>query len=118
MITIQFLPYDEMEGLTSNQLINKLLKIVKHNRIVLLEGKLTSEEQAILIKKTMKSIDEEFPGVEISTIEPQMTGGSMNLRKRLLKLLMGKRHGLTIIGPAAQIAEIKKDPNKIELLMK
>ena len=34
----------------------------------------------------------------------------------LYKLLLGNRQGLTIIGPATIIKEIKKNPNKIELL--
>jgi hypothetical protein len=31
---------------------------------------------------------------------------------------LGERQGLTIIGPASIVKEIKKDPNKIQLLTK
>jgi len=33
-----------------------------------------------------------------------------------INLLLGDRNGITIIGPASIVKEIKKDPNKIELL--
>ena len=33
-------------------------------------------------------------------------------------MLLGDRQGLTVIGPATIVKEIKKDPNKIELLTK
>jgi hypothetical protein len=34
----------------------------------------------------------------------------------MLNLLLGNRQGMTIIGPATVVKEIKKDPNNIELL--
>jgi hypothetical protein len=34
----------------------------------------------------------------------------------MISAVLGDRQGLTIIGPASVVKEIKKDPNKIELL--
>jgi hypothetical protein len=34
----------------------------------------------------------------------------------MAKLLLGNREGVTIIGPASIVKEIKRDPNKVELL--
>src|SRR3989344_8524177 len=69
-LTLQFVPYNEIEGLSSIGRINKLLKIAKENKIVLLEGRLKKEEEAELIKTTMEEINEEFRGIELAVIYP------------------------------------------------
>ena len=40
MLTLQFVPYTEIESLSSVGRIRKLLNITKENRIVLLQGRL------------------------------------------------------------------------------
>jgi len=47
MVTFQFVPYQEIEGLSSAKRINKLLKIVKENKIVLLQGRLKKKKKQI-----------------------------------------------------------------------
>ncbi len=117
MLTLQFIPYSDIASLTSENRIKKLLDIVKEEKIILLEGRLQEKEETELIKKTMENINEKFTGIELSTIYPygKDAGISKRLREMLLRLLLGNRGGLTIIGPASVIKEIKKDPNKIEL---
>ena len=39
------------------------------------------------------------------------------LKQDIIKFLLGHREGITIIGPASIIKDIKKDPNKIQLLV-
>jgi len=117
MITIEFVPYSEIEGLSSIGRIRKLLKIAKENKIVLLEGRLRKEEEAELIKTTMEEIDDEFKGIELGVIYPDE--GQLNflkkLRLNLVNLVLGYRAGFTVIGPASIVKEIKKDPKRIEL---
>lgn len=118
MLTLQFIPYVEIEHLPSEKRIAKLLNVVKENKIVVLEGRLKKEEEADLIKQTMECIDEEFKGIELSVIFPEMRNKLTfeNMKKMAISLLLGNRTGITIIGPASIVKEIKKDPNKIELL--
>ena len=117
MLTLQFIPYYEIEGLTSEKRIAKLLKSVKANKIVLLEGRLKPEEEGELIQKTMSEISDSFRGIELSTINNSvLTEGFLKrLRVKIVNLLLGNRHGLTIIGPAKIVKEIKQDPDKIQL---
>ena len=68
MLTLQFIPYAEIENLDSKQRINKLLKIVKEEKIVVLEGKLRSEEEAGLIQKTMEEINTTSPVILAITV--------------------------------------------------
>lgn len=120
MVTLEFVPYREIEHLSSIGRIKKLLNIAKQNKIVLLEGRLKREEETELIKTTMEEIDEEFKGIELAVINPVNEGDDLfrKVKTNFLNLLAGQRLGLTIIGPASVVTEIKKDPSKIQLLTK
>ena len=106
-----------IESLNSLKRIQKLLKIVKAQKIVLLEGKLRSHEEAELIRKTMEEIDEDFKGIELGVVFPQEKDVAFfeKVRSNMVNLLLGNRRGFTIIGPATIVKEIKQDPNKIQL---
>ena len=121
MLTIQFVPYAEISSLSSKKRINKLLGLAKQNKIVVLEGRLGREEEAELIKKTMEQISAKFKGIEIAVIYPDegKKGNFISVgKKEVINLLLGNRQGLTVIGPATVVTEIKKDPNKLEILTK
>ncbi len=117
-LTLQFIPYAEIEQLDSKARIKKLLDAAKKDKIVLLEGRLTAEEEAQLIQKTMASINKKFKGIELSVIYPDAGNNEFfaKLKSRLVNILLGNRSGLTIIGPANVVKEIKQDPDKIQLL--
>ena len=117
MLTLQFVPYEEIEGLGSNERIKKLLGLVKDERIVVLEGRLRKEEEAELIRKTMEEISERFKGIELSVIYPDKRKGTFGktIKSNIADMLLGQRQGLTILGPASLIKEIRKDPDKIQL---
>lgn len=119
MLTIQFVPYTEIEGLNSAKRIHKLLKLVKENKIVILEGKLRSTEEAELIQKTMQDISDKFAGIEIATIhrDRQHEAFFKKLKAHFINMLLGDRRGLTIIGPASIVKEIKKDPDRIQMML-
>lgn len=119
MITLQFLPYSEIESLNSQQRIDKLLELVKSDKVVLLQGRLKPEEEANLIQQTMELIAENFKGIELCTIYPEERNLQFmkKLRRGMTKILLGQREGITILGPASVVKDIKKDPNKIELYM-
>lgn len=118
MVTIQFVPYTEIEGLSGLGRIRKLLGIAKMNKIVLLQGRLRKEEEVELIKTTMEEIDKKFKGIELAVINPAQTAqdGFQKFKYSMLNTLFGDTQGLTIIGPSNIVKSIKKDPNKIELL--
>ena len=119
MLTIEFIPYNKIREMTSITRINKLLRIAKDNRIVLLEGRLSKEEEAELIRVTMEEIDNEFKGIEMAVVQSNENGKTSigdKIRGQLANILLGNRSGFTIIGPATVVKEIKKDPNKIQLL--
>ena len=119
MLTLQYIPHTEIGHLTSREKINKILKVVKNEKIVLMEGRLKSQEEADLIEQTMEQISRSFQGIEICTIYPDKKENTQFLTKMKLmfvNMLLGKSQGITIIGPASIVKEIKRNPNKIELL--
>jgi len=120
MVTLQFVPYNEIASLTSVGRIRLLLNIAKENKIVLLQGRLKKEEEAELIQATMEEINKEFKGIELAVIDPNInrSEGFSGFKESLVNGLLGNRSGMTIIGPASVVKDIKKDPRKIELLTK
>ena len=118
MLTLHFIPYSEIEHLGSARRVKKLLDLVKQDKIVLLEGRLREQEEKDLIEITMEEISRKFKGIELSVIYPDSKGRGVlrQLKHTVIKAILGYRQGLTIIGPASIVKEIKKDPEKIELL--
>lgn len=117
-LTLQFIPYSDIESLKSPERVDKFLEIVKKNKIILLEGKMQPQEESELIRRTMEEIDDKFKGIEISPIlsEKKQAVFFKKIRENLINLLLGNRRGFTIIGPASIVKEIKQDPEKIQLL--
>lgn len=117
MLTLQFVPYREIDSLDSNKRIAKLLKLVRDDKIILLEGHLKSSEETELIKKTMEEIDNSFKGIELAVIFPDenIEGFLKKIKASFVNLILGDRRGMTIIGPANVVKEIKQDPDKIQL---
>lgn len=122
MLTFQYVPYSEIDGLSSVARIDKLLSIVKRNKIVLMQGRLQAEEEARLIERTMQLVSREFKGIELCTMNPEPKRYNSSLPRQLknafIRAIAGNRDGFTIIGPATIIKEIKRNPDKIELFTK
>lgn len=120
--SIQFLPYSEIRGLDSHQRIRKILNIILGNNILILQGRLEPEEETRLIGDTMAIIGhvKDFKGVELAVISGNGNEGFFGrFRKNLVSAIAGGDIGaVTIIGPATIVKEIKRNPKKIELLLK
>ena len=120
--SIQFLPYSEIRSLDSSQRIRKILNIVLGNNILILQGRLEPEEETRLIEDTMAMIGhvKSFRGVELAVISGNGSEGFFGrFRSNLVSAIAGGDLGaVTIIGPATIVKEIKRNPKKIELLLK
>jgi len=119
--SIQFLPYSEIRDLNSDERIRKILGIILGNNILILQGKLRTEEEARLIGDTMAMIGhvKEFKGIELAVISgDDNTGFFRKVGKGIANALSGGDLGaITIIGPATIVKDIKRNPKKIELLL-
>ena len=119
-LTIQFMSYEELSGLSISEKIRKLLKLVIDNNLILLQGKLKPEEESRLIEDTMVLIGtlKNFKGIELAVLSSKEKSGNFGgiMKTRLAKFL-GVENAITIIGPSLIVREIKKDPSKIQLLL-
>ena len=121
-LTIQFLPYSEIESLKSGDRIKKILDIILDGKLVVIQGRLKSEEEARLIEDTMALVGriKGFKGVELAVISPDVKKRDVlsNLKHGIANALVGNTDSLTVIGPASIIKEMKKDPRKLEIIQK
>ena len=119
--TLQFLPYAEIEDLDSTARIKKLLNIILTEKIIVLQGRLKAEEETRLIEDTMIMVGKVkgFKGIELAVItpNPQEQSAFYKIKHGLASLLVGDLDAISIIGPAAIIKEMKKDPKKLEIMM-
>src|SRR3989338_4846030 len=120
--SIQFLPYSEIKDLDSDQRIRKILSIVLGNNILIIQGKLKTDEEARLIGDTMAMIGHvaNFKGIELAVISGNGEGESILDKMKLGManfLTGGNVNAVTIIGPATIEKEMKRNPKKIELLL-
>ncbi|VVB78454.1 Uncharacterised protein [uncultured archaeon] len=121
-LTLHFMPYSEIAKLETVERIKKLLKIILDNKVVILQGRLRPEEESRLIEDTMIMIGKikGFKGVELEVISQEGGDKTMfdKLKSGLAKALVGQQDAMTIIGPATVIKEMKKDPRKLEVMMR
>ncbi|MBT4835619.1 DUF2073 domain-containing protein [Candidatus Woesearchaeota archaeon] len=127
MLSFQYLPHREYSGLTTDEKLKKVFRIVKKDKIVLMQGRLKPHEEAQLIERTMGQITKNFSGISFCTILPEQTGKGkknkdekkvpMMLKSAFYNAFLRNRDTLTIIGPANLVKEIRKNPNRIDLMM-
>ena len=120
-LTLSFIPYGDFTRIQKEHRVKRILDIILTGKIVILQGKLDSGEETGLIQATMALVGKikGFKGVEIAVINPETERAFIDKFKvGIAKVLAGDRYSLTIIGPASLVKEIKKDPKKIELMLK
>lgn len=120
-LTLQFITYSQIENLNSSERIRKLLEIILSEKVIILQGRLEPEEETRLIEDTMIMVGKVkgFKGIELAVISPNPDERNMlnKLKYSLANALVGQTDSLTVIGPAAVIKEMKKDPKKLEVMM-
>lgn len=121
-LTLRFIPFSEIANLRSVDRIKKLLKIILENKVIILQGRLRPEEETRLIEDTMVMIDniKGFKGVELAVITGDDEEKTFfdKLRFGLIRAIAGQTDAITIIGPASIVKQMKRDPKKLEVIMK
>jgi len=120
-LTIHFMPYSEIANQGTLDRIKKIMGVILQNKIIILQGRLYPEEETKLIEHTMTLIGniKGFQGVEIATVSNDAEKNLFEkVRYNIAKILIGEQDAVTIIGPATIIREIKRNPKKIELMLK
>ncbi|MEM3609925.1 MAG: DUF2073 domain-containing protein, partial [Candidatus Anstonellales archaeon] len=93
--------------------VNYILKnLAKKEKVLVLQYALTPEEEKTLIAETMNMIDDNFQGIEVSTMT---TNEHTGWKRKILEILGIKNNGLTIVGPANIVKKIKKNPEIVKI---
>lgn len=113
-LRVKILPYERI----GDESLKEILKDIRENTIIMIDAKLSVEQETYIIQETMKKISDKFSGIELSSLEMGSEKGTTFLagfKNRLLEMLMGKKRGITIIGPAKIIKKIEKNPRDMLL---
>ncbi len=112
MLKIKLVRYQKLK----NE-VDAVFRDLMQDSIVIIDAKLTPEEEAELIQETMKMISEKFSGIELGSIAVSHLKGSKfdKLREKFAERLLGKRMGITIIGPAKIVRRIEKHPEELQI---
>jgi hypothetical protein len=120
-----------LEGKPKEKRINFILNKVKDGTILVTDGVMSAEEEMDLIKETMRRVDDGFPGIEVASLKKPTTGIAKLMEKfseqkdkikiffaslRGEKASTSLKTGLTLIGPAKYIRQVKKNPNSFSVL--
>ncbi len=131
-IKIDFISSSMLNGRTGQKKINYILGRVKDGSILVVNGVLKPEEEVDLIKETMRRVDDGFPGIEVCSLKKQAKGWKQffdflsergeKVQDIIWRGITGKhvktdlKTGLTLIGPAKIIKDVKKNPDSFSVL--
>jgi hypothetical protein len=116
-LEVDLIPFSNISNMTPEAKVKFLVDKVQEGKVIVIEGTLEPEEEAMLIESTMKAVTDDFPGIELCTLsgdEYRRIGILNGLRDRLLKTL-GHRKGIVVVGPAALIKEVKRSPGILSM---
>jgi hypothetical protein len=112
-LKIKLIPYEKFkrDGFKS------FMKDLKERTIVLIDAKLRADEEAEIIEETMKKVSGRFTGIELNSLELDASTAKNfdRVRNMFVERMIGKKRGLTIIGPSKVVREIRKNPEELLL---
>jgi len=115
-LKIRFIPYEKFRGNNLGSFLEKM----GSNTLILIDAKLKPDEEANLIKETMKKVSGSFSGIELNSLEASSGENLTHLdrmKNMVIERLVGKKRGFTIIGPAKTVHQIRKNPEELLLYM-
>lgn len=131
-LKMDFVSSATLDSKTGKKRINFILNKVKDGSILVVNGVLTPDEEMDLIKETMRRVDDGFPGIEVCSMKKNVKGwkqffealsnGREKLSRSIWSGITGKqpktrlKTGITLIGPAKIIKNIKKKPDSFSVI--
>jgi hypothetical protein len=115
-LKVKFLPYERLDSRS----LDKILEDVRKDTIIMIDAKLSAKQEARIIEETMKKVSEKFSGIELGSLElvrEKNAPAMQRFKGMFIDMVIGKRRGITVIGPARIIKKIKKNPEDLLLDM-
>lgn len=121
-LSIDFIPMEILAKSPLDDRVNLILDKIKNKKIVVLNSRFDPRDEAVLIKRTMESVNRNFTGVEICSLSSSELMGDntwlARLKETMVNFMTGGKSGITVIGPAKIVREIKREPDRISLFIK
>ncbi len=119
MAGVQVLSYELIKNMDSSDKLKKVLDIVRKGDVVMLEGRLTPEEETDLVSQAMANVSGRFTGIEVAFLNSSKSESILGkVKDSIINIIAKDRIGITVIGPSKIIKEIRMDPNKLEILFR
>lgn len=113
MLKIRYVSHSRLNSLNTKSRIDLIMSHTKNNDIIIIDGRLKSREEAELIRRTMTDLNQNFEvfhGIEMAALYDVAAK-----KNSILDVFKKESNGITIIGPASIITEMKQHPDHIEL---
>lgn len=115
---VKILSNATISSLDSTKKVDKIYKMVKDGSLVVLEGRLTNQEELMLTSKSLKHVNDSFSGIDIAFLNVRNDSSFFEkLRFKLATFLLKYEVGITVIGPSKKVKELKMNPEQIEILL-
>lgn len=116
MLKIRYVSHSRLNSLNTKSRIDLIMGHTKNKDIVIIDGRLKSREEAELIRHTMTDLNKEFEifhGIEMASLYDNAPR-----KKSIMNIFRNETNGITIIGPASIISEMRQHPDHVELKIK
>ncbi|HLE06576.1 MAG TPA: DUF2073 domain-containing protein [Candidatus Nanoarchaeia archaeon] len=121
-LSIDFIPMEILAKSPLDERVELILDKIKNKKIVVLNSRFDPRDEAVLIKRTMESVNRTFTGVEICSLSSSELMGDNSwlarMKETMVNFMTGGKSGITVIGPAKIVREIKREPDRISLFIK
>lgn len=117
-IQIEFIGKQKLEDTGFDEKLEMILGEVRDGKILVLEESLQPQEKRQLIESSMEAVDDEFPGIEFSSLENP--GDFFDKLVDNLFSLVGRQRkkGLTIVGNSNVMEKVKEERESVSLIAK
>ncbi len=116
MLRIRYISNSRLRNLNTKSRTDTIINHIKNNDIIIIDGRLKSREEAELIRQTMSDLNREFEifhGIEMASLYDNTPH-----KKSVMDIFKNESNGITIIGPASIISEMKQHPDHVEIKIK
>ncbi len=116
-VPIEFLGKNSFENRSFHENLEIIIEEVKKGKILIMDNSLNPQKKKKLIEKSMESIDDDFSGIEFTSLE---TGDFIDKALNKIYMLLGKdrRRGLTIVGNSKAMRKVKEDKESVSFVAK
>lgn len=117
-IPIEFISKERLQGQAFEEKLEMILEEVREGKILVLDEPLSEEEQSELIAGVMAQVDEDFPGIEFSSLDSHEDVFDRVINTMYDMVGRDRRRGLTIVGNSDVMDEVEKREDSVSLLAK